>query len=314
MEPSRFSSLAVVPLVVSDHAVGAWWCSGSRPRSISEADKSFLFTITGAAAQAVERARLTLDRVHQPRAQPAPAPPQLRPGRGDHPRRRGPRGHRRRATGPGGAVGRVPRARARGTGAVVPGQQRGPGPALPRPRPAGAHALGSTFTSGRTIVTTLGGSARPRRRRVPRGRARVDGGVGPAGHHRDRSAHGQRRAARRAHARLRGAPRAERARTPLPLDAGRPDRAGTRAGTALRAGTPGPARRRGGPGAPVPALRCHQAAELQPGPDHRHAAHDEPGGGPAVRCLRGAGSRRERAAATQRARRRGLRIGRRDSA
>ncbi len=59
-DTKRFTSLAVVPLVVSDRAVGAVVVHWARRRSISEADKSFLFTITGAAAQAVERARLTL--------------------------------------------------------------------------------------------------------------------------------------------------------------------------------------------------------------------------------------------------------------
>jgi GAF domain-containing protein/anti-sigma regulatory factor (Ser/Thr protein kinase) len=56
----RFNALAVIPLVVSDHAVGAVVVQWVKRRTISEADKTFLFTITGAAAQAVERARLTL--------------------------------------------------------------------------------------------------------------------------------------------------------------------------------------------------------------------------------------------------------------
>ena len=56
----RLSSLAVVPLVVSEHAFGAVVVQWTKSRAISGADKSFLFTITGAAAQAVERARLTL--------------------------------------------------------------------------------------------------------------------------------------------------------------------------------------------------------------------------------------------------------------
>ncbi len=60
VEASRFTSYAVVPLVVSDHAVGAVVVQWVKPRSITEADKRFLFTITGAAAQAVERARLTV--------------------------------------------------------------------------------------------------------------------------------------------------------------------------------------------------------------------------------------------------------------
>jgi GAF domain-containing protein len=60
MRATRFSSLAIVPLVVSDHAVGVVVVHWLQPRTISKADRSFLFTMTGAAAQAVERARLTV--------------------------------------------------------------------------------------------------------------------------------------------------------------------------------------------------------------------------------------------------------------
>ena len=60
LPPTRFNSLAVAPLIVSDRTVGVVVVHWVKPRSISEADKSFLFTITGAAAQAVERARLTM--------------------------------------------------------------------------------------------------------------------------------------------------------------------------------------------------------------------------------------------------------------
>ncbi len=60
MRATRFSSLAVVPLVVSYRAVGVVVVHWVRPRTISKADRSFLFTMTGAAAQAVERARLTV--------------------------------------------------------------------------------------------------------------------------------------------------------------------------------------------------------------------------------------------------------------
>ncbi len=55
-----FNSLAAVPLVVSDRAVGVVVVQWMKAREISPADKNFLFAITGAAAQAVERARLTL--------------------------------------------------------------------------------------------------------------------------------------------------------------------------------------------------------------------------------------------------------------
>ncbi len=57
---SRFRALAVVPLVVSDHTIGVVVVHWDDDREISDPDRSFLFTITGAAAQAVERARLTL--------------------------------------------------------------------------------------------------------------------------------------------------------------------------------------------------------------------------------------------------------------
>ncbi len=56
----RFRALAIIPLVVSDHTIGAVVVHWAEDRQISEPDRTFLFTITGAAAQAVERARLTL--------------------------------------------------------------------------------------------------------------------------------------------------------------------------------------------------------------------------------------------------------------
>ena len=57
---ARFRALAVVPLVVSDHTIGAVVVHWGVDRELSDPDRTFLFTITGAAAQAVERARLTL--------------------------------------------------------------------------------------------------------------------------------------------------------------------------------------------------------------------------------------------------------------
>jgi GAF domain-containing protein/anti-sigma regulatory factor (Ser/Thr protein kinase) len=57
---TRFRALAVVPLVVSDHTIGAVVVHWDVDRELTEPDRGFLFTITGAAAQAVERARLTL--------------------------------------------------------------------------------------------------------------------------------------------------------------------------------------------------------------------------------------------------------------
>jgi GAF domain-containing protein/anti-sigma regulatory factor (Ser/Thr protein kinase) len=57
---NRFSALAVVPMVVSDHTIGAVVVHWQYDREISNPDRSFLLTITSAAAQAVERARLTV--------------------------------------------------------------------------------------------------------------------------------------------------------------------------------------------------------------------------------------------------------------
>ncbi len=60
LRSSRFRAFAVVPLVVSDHTIGAVVVHWVGNREISEPDRGFLFAITGAAAQAVERARLTV--------------------------------------------------------------------------------------------------------------------------------------------------------------------------------------------------------------------------------------------------------------
>jgi GAF domain-containing protein/anti-sigma regulatory factor (Ser/Thr protein kinase) len=152
------SALAVVPLVVSEHAVGAVAVQWVKSRAISEADKSFLFTITGAAAQAVERARLTLtefgnlersQHLHHLSSALAAATTS-----GDVAREAIAGG--RRALGAQSAACRV----------LVPG-----GRALSCLAGSGNPALltqglvslehtpsGSTFTSGRTIVTTLGAS------------------------------------------------------------------------------------------------------------------------------------------------------------
>ena len=60
LNSDRFRALAIIPLVVSDHTIGAVVVHWDDDREISEPDRTFLFTITSAAAQAVERARLTL--------------------------------------------------------------------------------------------------------------------------------------------------------------------------------------------------------------------------------------------------------------
>jgi GAF domain-containing protein len=56
----RFHAMALVPMIVSDHAIGVMVLHWVDNRVFAKPDQSFLFTITGAAAQAVERARLTL--------------------------------------------------------------------------------------------------------------------------------------------------------------------------------------------------------------------------------------------------------------
>jgi GAF domain-containing protein len=151
----RLSALAVVPLVVSEHAVGAVVVQWEKSRAISEVDKSFLFTITGAAAQAVERARLTLtefgnlersQHLHHLSSALAAATTS------DDVAREAIAGGRR-ALGAQSAACRV----------LVPGER-----ALSCLAASGDPALlsqglvplehtpsGSTFTSGRTIVTTL---------------------------------------------------------------------------------------------------------------------------------------------------------------
>ncbi len=60
LRSNRFRALAIIPLVVSDRTIGAVVVHWADDREISEPDRTFLFTITGNAAQAVERARLTL--------------------------------------------------------------------------------------------------------------------------------------------------------------------------------------------------------------------------------------------------------------
>jgi GAF domain-containing protein/anti-sigma regulatory factor (Ser/Thr protein kinase) len=55
-----FRALGIVPLVVSDHTIGAVVVHWNVDREVSDPDRNFLFLITGTAAQAVERARLTV--------------------------------------------------------------------------------------------------------------------------------------------------------------------------------------------------------------------------------------------------------------
>jgi serine phosphatase RsbU (regulator of sigma subunit)/anti-sigma regulatory factor (Ser/Thr protein kinase) len=152
----RFSSMAVVPLVVSDHAVGAVVVQWERNRLISPADKSFLFTITGAAAQAVERARLTLteftnlersQRLHHLSSALAAATTP------DDVAREAIAGARR-ALGAQSAACRIP---VRGEPTLLCLANGGEPALLSAGRVPVEHTpSGSTFTSGRTMITTLG--------------------------------------------------------------------------------------------------------------------------------------------------------------
>jgi GAF domain-containing protein/anti-sigma regulatory factor (Ser/Thr protein kinase) len=158
---SRFSSFAVVPLVVSDHAVGAVVVQWVTPRSITEADKRFLFTITGAAAQAVERARLTLtefislERSQHLQNLSSALAAATTPGEVAREAIAG----ARRALGAQSAACRIPVAGGRSLSCLASSGQ----PALLSRGlvPVDDSPSGSTFTSGRTITTTVGVTLHP---------------------------------------------------------------------------------------------------------------------------------------------------------
>ena len=156
LDSSPFRALAVVPLVVSDHTIGAVVVHWDDDRAISDSDQSFLFTITGAAAQAVERARLTLtefvnlersQHLHQLSSALAAA---TTPGDVAHAAIAG----GRRALGAQSAVVRVPASGERALSCLASSGHpsllsRGMVPV------DGSHA-GSCFSGGRTMVTTIG--------------------------------------------------------------------------------------------------------------------------------------------------------------
>ncbi len=156
VDSSRFRALAVVPLVVSDHTIGAVVVHWDDDRAISDPDQSFLFTITGAAAQAVERARLTLtefvnlersQHLHQLSSALAAA---TTPGDVAHAAIAG----GRRALGAQSAVVRVPASGERALSCLASSGHpsllsRGMVPV------DGSHA-GSCFSGGRTMVATIG--------------------------------------------------------------------------------------------------------------------------------------------------------------
>jgi len=159
LESSRFRALAVVPLVVSDHTIGAVVVHWDDDREISDPDQSFLFTITGAAAQAVERARLTLtefvnlersQHLHQLSSALAAA---TTPGDVAHAAIAG----GRRALGAQSAVVRVP---ASGEGALSCLASSGHPSLLSRGMVPVDHGhAGTCFSTGRTVVATIGPDA-----------------------------------------------------------------------------------------------------------------------------------------------------------
>ena len=129
---TRFHALAIVPLVVSDHTIGAvivHW--DRRPRDLGSRPQLPLHHHRrGGPGRGAGPAHA--HGVRQPGAQPAPAPAQLRPGCRHHTWRRGPRGHRRWPSGSRCAVRRRARPGRWRARPRVPRQQRAPGAPLPR--------------------------------------------------------------------------------------------------------------------------------------------------------------------------------------
>ena len=158
---SRLRALAIVPMVVSDHTIGAVVVHWENDRAISEPDRSFLFTITGAAAQAVERARLTLtefvnlergQHLHQLSSALAAA---ITPGDVAHAAIAG----GRRALGAQSAVVRVPAATERALSCLASSGH----PALLSPGMVAVEGsnAGSCFSRGRTVMATIGVDEEP---------------------------------------------------------------------------------------------------------------------------------------------------------
>ncbi len=174
VEASRFSSYAVVPLVVSDHAVGAVVVQWVKPRSITEARQAVPLHHHRSGGPGRRAGPLDAHRIPQSRAQPAPARPQLGPGRGHDAERSGPRGHRERASCPWRAVGGLPRPRSRGARRSRAWPAAGTPPCLScGVIPVDHTPSGATFTSGRTVTTSLGAPVHLDDRRVARDRART---------------------------------------------------------------------------------------------------------------------------------------------
>ena len=267
LNSDRFRALAIIPLVVSDRTIGAVVVHWDDDREISEPDRTFLFTITGAAAQAVERARLTLtefvnlersQHLHQLSSALAAA---TTPGDVAHAAIAG----GRRALGAQSAVVRVPAAGERGLACLA---SSGHPALLSRTMVPleGSHA-GACFTRGRTVMAGIAADDQCGENVETEIVARVlhelpkpvtivseplIGSVGPLGV---------------LSLAFVGQARAERARSAVPLDVGGTDRAGPGTGPGVRARTGGAPRRRGGPRAAVPPLRGDPAVELEPRAD-----------------------------------------------
>ena len=302
LDATRFRALAIVPLVVSDRTIGAVVVHWDHDREFADPDQSFLFTITGAAAQAVERARLTLteldnlersQHLHQLSSALAAA---TTPGDVAHAAIAG----GRRALGAQSAV--VPRPGHRRARPHVPRQQWPPGAALPRHGARGRQPC-------RILLHPRAHRRRHDRDRRHQCRGHDGGGRGagaagpaPAGDDRHRAAPRERRPARCPVPGVRGAGGADRARPSLPCHTGRADRTGAGAGPGLRARARGAARRRGSPRATVAALRGDAAVELESRAHHGDPADHEPRRGSARRLVHRPGACRGRARAPGRPR------------
>ena len=157
-QANRFHALAIVPLVVSDHTIGAvvvHWAR--RPRDLrARPELSLHHHRRGGPGR--RAGPPDADRLRQPGAEPTSAPAQLRTGRRHDARRRGPCRHRRRPAGARGAVRRRAGTRRRRAGAVLPGQQRTSRAALARDGARGAAAQRApASTRGRTVMVTIDG-------------------------------------------------------------------------------------------------------------------------------------------------------------
>ena len=148
-------------MVVSDHAIGVVIVHWSEDREISGPDRSFLLTMTGTAAQAVERARLTLTEfVNLERSQhlyqlSSALAAATTPGDVAHAAIAG----GRRALGAQSAIVRVPAA---GDGGLDCLASNGHPALLSRAMiPIETTRAGAAFARGRTVVTTIDARSEP---------------------------------------------------------------------------------------------------------------------------------------------------------